>query len=504
MADDTNILPADQNFVRAAGFESSSTPGLVIAGQIDEITGRILVDDASTGTVTSVSVVTANGLAGTVATATTTPAITLSTTITGILQGNGTAISAITVGTGLSFVGGTLSATGDLSVTLLDVSANSTTAPLSLYTMTSTIPVEFRRSMGGTALYIRETTGEVLIGQSTTGSSRLTVVDTALNDGLMSILYGAETTPAANSSTTTQITHVTTAVSASNQAITAGLITEVQNNLTGGGAITDARSLNVKTYTAASTTTTSLSSIYLETGTTAGTVTTGYGLRIVSLQGTTKFGIHDVVGTNWVNNTGGKLAIGNLAPISIGEFGAPTAVVTTALGVEAVYNSTSGATNSVVFVGENRGASASTGGASVFLVANDSAALVSTDRLGGVFFMGSSSASAIRTASVISSVAAENWVDASTYATDLVFETTALSSTTRAQKFRVTAQGSTIMGGLAALATTATDGFIYVPTCAGTPTGVPTAQTGKCAMIFDTTGNKLWVYDGGWIGIVLI
>lgn len=46
------------------------------------------------GTVTSVSVVSANGLAGSVATATTTPAITLSTSITGVLKGNGTAISA--------------------------------------------------------------------------------------------------------------------------------------------------------------------------------------------------------------------------------------------------------------------------------------------------------------------------------------------------------------------------------------------------------------------------
>ena len=46
------------------------------------------------GTVTSVSVVSANGLAGTVATATTTPAITLTTSITGLLKGNGTAISA--------------------------------------------------------------------------------------------------------------------------------------------------------------------------------------------------------------------------------------------------------------------------------------------------------------------------------------------------------------------------------------------------------------------------
>jgi hypothetical protein len=49
---------------------------------------------ATSGTVTSVSVVSANGFAGTVATATSTPAITLTTTITGVLKGNGTAISA--------------------------------------------------------------------------------------------------------------------------------------------------------------------------------------------------------------------------------------------------------------------------------------------------------------------------------------------------------------------------------------------------------------------------
>ena len=51
------------------------------------------------GTVTTVSVVTANGFAGTVANAGTTPAITLTTTITGVLKGNGTAISAATAGT---------------------------------------------------------------------------------------------------------------------------------------------------------------------------------------------------------------------------------------------------------------------------------------------------------------------------------------------------------------------------------------------------------------------
>lgn len=51
------------------------------------------------GTVTTVSVATANGFAGSVATATTTPAITLTTSITGVIKGNGTAISQATAGT---------------------------------------------------------------------------------------------------------------------------------------------------------------------------------------------------------------------------------------------------------------------------------------------------------------------------------------------------------------------------------------------------------------------
>lgn len=53
----------------------------------------------NTGTVTTVSVASANGFAGTVANASSTPAITLSTSVTGVLKGNGTAISAATAGT---------------------------------------------------------------------------------------------------------------------------------------------------------------------------------------------------------------------------------------------------------------------------------------------------------------------------------------------------------------------------------------------------------------------
>jgi len=70
----------------------------------------------SSGTVTSVSVVSANGFAGTVATATTTPAITLSTSITGVLYGNGTALSAAT-GSQIATAIGTTAVTNSTNTT---------------------------------------------------------------------------------------------------------------------------------------------------------------------------------------------------------------------------------------------------------------------------------------------------------------------------------------------------------------------------------------------------
>ena len=54
---------------------------------------------ATAGTVTSVSVASANGFSGTVATNTTTPAITITTSVTGLLKGDGTAVSAANSGT---------------------------------------------------------------------------------------------------------------------------------------------------------------------------------------------------------------------------------------------------------------------------------------------------------------------------------------------------------------------------------------------------------------------
>jgi hypothetical protein len=76
---------------------------------------------ATSGTVTSVSVVSANGFAGTVATATTTPAITLTTSITGVLKGNGTAISAAVVNTDYLAPSAPVTKTADFTVAATDV-----------------------------------------------------------------------------------------------------------------------------------------------------------------------------------------------------------------------------------------------------------------------------------------------------------------------------------------------------------------------------------------------
>ena len=59
--------------------------------------------------------------------------------------------------------------------------------------------------------------------------------------------------------------------------------------------------------------------------------------------------------------------------------------------------------------------------------------------------------------------------------------------------------------GTSALATTATEGFLHLQSCAGTPTGVPASiPSGQIPMVFDTTGVKLWLYTGGaWKGVVV-
>ena len=82
----TYTLPAA--YPSVDGYALTSTSGGTLSWTV-----------TATGSVTGVSVVSANGFTGTVANSTTTPAITLTTSITGLLKGDGTAISAAVAGT---------------------------------------------------------------------------------------------------------------------------------------------------------------------------------------------------------------------------------------------------------------------------------------------------------------------------------------------------------------------------------------------------------------------
>lgn len=112
--------------VMGGDFGSGGASGLVPAQAIGDGSKFLRGDGtwqvvAGTGTVTSVSVTSNNGFAGTVSNATTTPAITLSTTVTGVLKGDGTAISAATAGTDFY-------APGSTDVAIIDGGTGASTA----------------------------------------------------------------------------------------------------------------------------------------------------------------------------------------------------------------------------------------------------------------------------------------------------------------------------------------------------------------------------------------
>ena len=68
--------------------------------------------------------------------------------------------------------------------------------------------------------------------------------------------------------------------------------------------------------------------------------------------------------------------------------------------------------------------------------------------------------------------------------------------TNATQRMQISADGNFFVG-TAALATTATAGFPWIPSCPGIPTGAPTAPyTNAAAMVVDTTNNRLYVLVG--------
>ena len=134
-------------------------------------TGKILTTNGSTpswttqytGTVTAVSVTSANGLAGT-SSGGATPALTLSTTVTGLLKGNGTGISAAVAGTDYAAANATFTL-GSTSVAL-----GSTTSTVAGLTLTNPTINGFTGNTSvvniGSGQFYKDTSGNVGIGTS--------------------------------------------------------------------------------------------------------------------------------------------------------------------------------------------------------------------------------------------------------------------------------------------------------------------------------------------------
>ena len=100
------------------------------------------------------------------------------------------------------------------------------------------------------------------------------------------------------------------------------------------------------------------------------------------------------------------------------------------------------------------------------------------------------------------------WTAGTDHPTRISFETAPDGSATRVERFRVDSKGNVISPyNTAALSTAATDGLLYVPTSTAAstaaPIGTPTSYTGMVPLLYNTSQNRLWIYNGAWRSVAL-
>ena len=146
-----------------------NTPAISMPKATTSVDGYLSATDWTTfnnkgsGTVTAISVTSANGFAGT-SSGGATPALTLSTSITGVLKGNGTAISAATAGTDYS--------AGTSALTTGILKSTTTTGALSI-AVAADFPTLNQNTTGSAATL---TTPRAIYGNNFDGSAALTQI----------------------------------------------------------------------------------------------------------------------------------------------------------------------------------------------------------------------------------------------------------------------------------------------------------------------------------------
>jgi hypothetical protein len=215
----TGFLPIANG---GTGLTSLGTAGQVLRVNAGATALEYATISSGSGTVTSVSVVNANGFDGTVATPTVAAAITLKTTVNGILKGNSTSgvvsaatsgtdyapatsgssilygnsaggFSNVTVGTGLTFTSGTLTATGGSSSGVFNIVSYGASPSASTATNTTAIQNAINAACSAT------NGGAVYVPAGSYNTNKLTVSSAGkaiviFGDGDCSILRAQDST----------------------------------------------------------------------------------------------------------------------------------------------------------------------------------------------------------------------------------------------------------------------------------------------------------------------
>lgn len=224
------------------------------------------------------------------------------------------------------------------------------------------------------------------------------------------------------------------------------------------------------------------------------------------------------------NNSPARLAIGSTGNVIYVNGGVPTYNANfniTAAGNVGIGNAASGNQGLTVSTALVLGSAAAQ---SYSIVAQGVGPSASTTEIAGVFSAPQTSATSF-TCTTVASFHAAAPVKGSgstiTNAYGLLVDSVTAGGSANYGIFVNAPSGATVNAGLAAFgdilvgatsgspnATNATTGFLWLPTCAGTPTGVPAMNatgsfSGHLPLTYDNSNKKLWVYDGGWKGVVL-
>ncbi len=202
----------DQNYVTTLLAVSSVDGVTPVTLYANPTTHRLLVDLAGggSGTVQTISIATANGFAGTSNGNASAPALTITTSVTGVLYGNGTAMSALTIGSGLNLTGSTLSTTGGGTGTVTDVSvvtangvsgsvATSTTTPAITLTLGAITPTSVSATSFVAATPATDTIAGVFRRNNSGQAANIVEIQTEANAFLAGFdKVGKITVPSAN------------------------------------------------------------------------------------------------------------------------------------------------------------------------------------------------------------------------------------------------------------------------------------------------------------------